>query len=900
MARYRSPQSLPIALHLSQRQAIAMNQPRPDSDPNSIHTKTSHFSTGQGAQKNGKSGFLKNGACSLNRFQKHTVIGFSTVLMALAVAPEARVTAQMRSIQATQTTAQVTNPQTSFRLPQSVADGIDIQIDGSTSLQTTVMDLRQRFEERFEGATVTLGGRSDGQALARLQQGAIEIAAIGRALTAEEKAAGLDAVPMEREKVAIFVSSDNPFQGELTFDQFVQIFRGDVQDWAALGGEGRIRFLDRPDTSDTRRSLGVYDIFGGNLETGDTAEVIDADTTEAVIAALGDDGVGYGVYSQVRNNPDVRIISMHGVSATHSAYPYSQPRNFVYDPETLSEAGQAFLGLVTTVAAQENTPAERLAAVGTDETERNASASDRDPDAASDRNATHDPDIEGDRETSERDTAEASDPDTETAGTTASPIPDPTTASDPTTSSAPPEPMPSEAVHGMIADAVDGTADTEMRQRDRPPLGLMIIPILLAGGGIWAWRRNQAPQNRALDLNRGMVGADIPPAPPLAATAAEPHIRFTTHSPTVGQVTWELPDHQKQALKANNHGLKVRLHDVTTLDTDQAISQQTMEFDCPPYASSLLLPIGQPDRDYQAELGYSTPETDWVSLARSPHVHAPPSTPGASPVEQNGVALATGRPLPSGAIAGAAIAGAALAGAAVASTKSPTPEPATDTAEPPTTDETTTDPVETDRTEASLTEAGLAAANLPETEQAESGLTEPDRTESDLGETEALQANGLQTNGAATHLPEVKAPEDTPEVLPAALTGEGIEQLQLHSQTHRFPLETDYLNALQGVAATQAISQGIYKIFIKDGVFGDRTDPEHSGEPWVLLFLAGGRVINQKTQVPVSATWSTLNGYDDRLVVEVIEPTILHAVFVDTDVEDNEGEMTVSIERLPS
>ena len=746
-----------------------MNQPRPDSDPNSMRTKTSPFSAERGLQKTNKSGFAKNGYCPLSRFQKHTVIGFSTVLMALAVAPEARVTAQMRDIQAAQTTAQVTNPQTSFRLPQSVADGTDIQIDGSTSLQTTVMDLRQRFEERFDGATVTLGGRSDEQALARLQQGAIEIAAIGRALTPEEKAIGLDAVPMEREKVAIFVSSDNPFQGELTFDQFVQIFRGDVQDWEALGGEGRIRFLDRPDTSDTRRSLGVYDIFGGNLETGDTAEVINADTTEAVIAALGDDGVGYGVYSQVRNNPDVRIISMHGVSATHSAYPYSQPRIFVYDPETLSEAGRAFLGLVTTVAAQETTPAERLAVVGTDGTERHASVSDRDPEG--DRNATRDPDRESDRETSERNTADASDPDTEADGATASPIPNPTTASDPIPPSASPEALPSEAIHGMASEAVDGTADTEMRRSDRPPLGLLIIPLLLAGGGIWAWRRNQAPQYQASDLHHGIAE------------------------------------------------------------------------------------------------------------------NVPPATPVESPGKEDGADLATEHPLPPGAMAGAAIAGAALAGAAAASAKSPAPEPATDTAEPPITEETTTDPAETDLMEASLTETGLAAANLPETEQAESGLTEPDE---------------MQNNGTATHLPQVKASEDAPEGLPVAVAGEGIEQLQLHSQTHRFPLETDYLNALQGVAATQALSQGIYKIFIKDGVFGDRADPKHSGEPWVLVFLAGGRVINQKTQVPVSATWSTLNGYADRLVVEVIEPTILHAVFVDTDVEDNEGEMTVSIERLPS
>jgi hypothetical protein len=211
-------------------------------------------------------------------------------------------------------------------------------------------------------------------------------------------------------------------------------------------------------------------------------------------------------------------------------------------------------------------------------------------------------------------------------------------------------------------------------------------------------------------------------------------------------------------------------------------------------------------------------------------------------------------------MAGVAIAGAALAAAAAA--KSPLQKPTTD------------------------------AAELPVAEGGATDLAETDQAETHWAETPPGEIDAVQTNGTAAHGAEIQASE--------ARAGEGIEPLRLHSQTHRFPLATNYLNALQGVAATQTLSQGIYKIFIKDGVFSDRADSEHSGEPWVLVFLAGGRVINQKTQVPVSATWSTLNGYGDRLVVEVIEPTILYAVFVDTEVEDNEGEMTVSIERLPS
>ncbi|MBE9101109.1 hypothetical protein, partial [Vacuolonema iberomarrocanum] len=162
---------------------------------------------------------------------------------------------------------------------------------------------------------------------------------------------------------------------------------------------------------------------------------------------------------------------------------------------------------------------------------------------------------------------------------------------------------------------------------------------------------------------------------------------------------------------------------------------------------------------------------------------------------------------------------------------------------------------------------------------------------------------GAAATEAALSRPSSTAPfTDGSEDKPLEIAKGSTERLRLQNQnqSHGFPLGTTHRQALQRVAATQALSLGGYKIFIKNGAFDDRPSAESSGEPWVLIWLAGGRVINEKTGVSVSETWSTLNGYTDSLVVEVLEPTILHAFFVDTDVKDNESAMTVSIERLPS
>ena len=98
---------------------------------------------------------------------------------------------------------------------------------------------------------------------------------------------------MAREKIAIFVGPENSFDGDLTFEQFGQIFRGEITDWSKAGGKpGPIRFIDRPASSDTRTAFNAYPTFQkAPFKTGATADPVAVDETAAVIGQLGNDGI---------------------------------------------------------------------------------------------------------------------------------------------------------------------------------------------------------------------------------------------------------------------------------------------------------------------------------------------------------------------------------------------------------------------------------------------------------------------------------------------------------------------------------------------------------------------------------------------------------------------------------
>ncbi|MEO0988818.1 MAG: substrate-binding domain-containing protein, partial [Cyanobacteria bacterium J06639_14] len=246
-------------------------------------------------------------------------------------------------------------PQT-FNLPtEDLPEGTTLAIEGSSSMEVITRTLKQRFEENFSGATITITEQSIAEALASLQAGEIEIAAIGRPLTDEEKAQGLAEVLVSREKIALIVGSNNPFQGDVDSENFVRIFRGEVTNWNQLGGPDLpIRFIDRPETSDTRQALGEYDLFAGDLTTGEGTITIANDNTAEVVEALGNDGISYAIASQVLAQDNVRVLSMHSTLPDDPRYPYSQPRNYVYKGTVpLSPEAEAFLAFATGQEGQE-------------------------------------------------------------------------------------------------------------------------------------------------------------------------------------------------------------------------------------------------------------------------------------------------------------------------------------------------------------------------------------------------------------------------------------------------------------------------------------------------------------------------------------------------------------------
>ena len=229
-----------------------------------------------------------------------------------------------------------------------------VRIDGSPSMTQINTLLEQRYRGQLPDAKIELGTSGTDAALDALLAGKIDLAAIGRSLTPQETVRGLVEVPLYREKIAIVVGENNPFAESLTSGQFAQIFRGEITDWSEVGGKpGSIRVIDRPEDSDLRQAFRNYPVFQeATFVSGATATSLENDDTDEMVRQLGKDGIGYAIFSQVKDRSDVQIVAMHKTLPDDARYPFSEPFSYVHKTDPSPET-RAFVEFVSNPVEQD-------------------------------------------------------------------------------------------------------------------------------------------------------------------------------------------------------------------------------------------------------------------------------------------------------------------------------------------------------------------------------------------------------------------------------------------------------------------------------------------------------------------------------------------------------------------
>jgi phosphate transport system substrate-binding protein len=264
-----------------------------------------------------------------------------------------------------ESTSQTASSESAFQLDTALPDPEELTIDGSVTMVALMKQLQLAYTQVNPALPTTYGvpdGRPNGTnaGIQNLVNGSVWMAASSRPLTAEERTAGLQSIPIARDALAIVVGADNPFTGSLTLDQLKQIFQGQITNWSQVGGADLpIRVINRSPNGGSSTFFRDVVLLGESFAPdGQNFTTLTQDETTPLLRALGNDGISYSTVQQVENQKTVRIIPIEGISPTDreavkaNEYPISRVVYLVVKQQT-SPAVKQFIEMARSPQGQQ-------------------------------------------------------------------------------------------------------------------------------------------------------------------------------------------------------------------------------------------------------------------------------------------------------------------------------------------------------------------------------------------------------------------------------------------------------------------------------------------------------------------------------------------------------------------
>lgn len=208
-------------------------------------------------------------------------------------------------------TEKVIAPPSDTEVAQITSKKIRLRVDGSTSM----VELNQAIKEQFQGSLITLSAHGTGKGIQALLAGKVDVAAVGRDLTSEEEAKGLVSTKVGEDAIAFVVSAKNPVT-DISLDDLKNVFSDKYKQFLPI---------NRPAQSATREL--VTKALSLNAVVGKT---LPRDTTTELIRQLGDKGMGYATYLQVKDQTTAKVLKVDGASPEDDSYNPALRRSLYY------------------------------------------------------------------------------------------------------------------------------------------------------------------------------------------------------------------------------------------------------------------------------------------------------------------------------------------------------------------------------------------------------------------------------------------------------------------------------------------------------------------------------------------------------------------------------------------
>lgn len=226
---------------------------------------------------------------------------------------------------------------------------------GSSALKPLVDEAADAFSEANPDVSITVDAGGSGEGLKQVSEGTVTIG--NSDVEASEKLDASAAEELVDHQVCVvtmapIVNKDVTESGvtDLTKDQLIKIFTGEITNWSEVGGADEdIVLVTRPTSSGTRATFQKY-ALDGNEEASNAS--METDDSGVLLQNVQDTkgAIGYVALSYLVDNDDVDTLSIDGVEPTlentYSGDWKVWTFEHMYTKGDADEANQAFIDYI--------------------------------------------------------------------------------------------------------------------------------------------------------------------------------------------------------------------------------------------------------------------------------------------------------------------------------------------------------------------------------------------------------------------------------------------------------------------------------------------------------------------------------------------------------------------------
>lgn len=232
-----------------------------------------------------------------------------------------------------------------------------LNLNGSTSMAEISNALGEKFMEKNQGVTVTVGGNGSGEGPTSVTSGTAQIGLLSRAVKDSESPDSFDIHTIAFDGIAMAVNPKNTVSN-LTQEQIGKIYTGEITNWKDVGGaDAKIVAVGREEGSGTRGAFEELIKVNDEAVEGKCkyANVYNSTGAAKQAVAGNENAIAYISLSAVDDT--VKALNVDNVAPSEAtvkdgAYKVQRPFIMITKKGTTNELANAFLEFVNSDEGQ--------------------------------------------------------------------------------------------------------------------------------------------------------------------------------------------------------------------------------------------------------------------------------------------------------------------------------------------------------------------------------------------------------------------------------------------------------------------------------------------------------------------------------------------------------------------